>query len=97
MDKPGFVYILTNPHNHVLYTGVTSDLTKHIFEHQSKLVKGFTAKYHCMKLVYYEDCGGIEEAIHREKQIKGGSRAKKVALIEKLNPNWRDLTHRLCG
>ena len=89
--KQGFVYILTNTRNTVLYTGVTSNLQRRIFEHRSKLVQGFTKKYNCTKLVYYEIHDDIEAAIAREKQIKAGSRAKKVALIEAENPLWRDL------
>ena len=96
MEKHGYIYILTNKHNRVLYTGVTSNLTKRISEHQSRVVDGFTKKYNCDKLVYYEDCGGIEQAILREKQLKGGSRKKKTDLIKKLNPNWQDLSHQIC-
>lgn len=95
MKKTGYVDILTNKYNRVLYTGVTSDLTKRISEHKSKLVEGFTKKYNCTKLVYYEVCGGILEAIAREKQIKGGSRKRKIALIQKLNPQWLDLSHQI--
>ena len=97
MEKAGYIYILTNKYNRVLYTGVTSDLTKRISEHKSHLVEGFTKKYNCDKLVYYEDCGGIEQAINREKQLKGGSRKKKIDLIRKLNPNWQDLSHQIYG
>ncbi len=95
MEKHGYIYILTNRYNRVLYTGVTSDLTKRISEHKSHLVDGFTKKYNCDKLVYYEDCGDIEQAILREKQLKGGSRNKKIGLIEKLNPNWMDLSNQI--
>ncbi|MBI3171572.1 MAG: GIY-YIG nuclease family protein [Hydrocarboniphaga effusa] len=75
-----------------LYVGVTNDLERRVFEHKQKLVPGFTAKYKITKLVYFEDTGRIEEAIAREKQIKGWLRAKKVALIESLNPEWEDLS-----
>lgn len=89
--KQGFVYILTNARNTVLYTGVTSNLQKRIFEHRSKLVPGFTKKYNCTKLVYYEIHDDIESAIAREKQVKAGSREKKLDLIRTTNPTWTDL------
>ena len=89
--KQGFVYILTNTYNKVLYTGVTSDLKKRIYEHRNKLAPGFTKKYNCTKLVYYEISADIETAIAREKQMKAGSREKKLALIREVNPNWTDL------
>ncbi len=73
-----YVYILTNKHNHVLYTGVTNNLTRRIYEHKEKLVSGFTRKYNVGKLVYYEVCDSPYDAIAREKQIKGGSRQKKL-------------------
>ena len=87
----GYVYILFNKRNGTLYTGVTSDLVKRIYEHKSKAVDGFTKRYNVDKLGYYEVFEGIEEAIKREKIIKGGSRAKKISLIESLNPDWSDL------
>ena len=86
-----FVYILTNKSNHVLYTGMTNDLKRRVFEHRSKLVKGFTQKYNVDKLVYYEVFDDPESAILREKQIKGGSRQKKINLINRMNKDWRDL------
>ena len=92
MKKNGYVYILTNKYNRVLYTGVTSNLSKRVWEHKSKLMKGFSKKYNCTKLVYYEDCGDILNAIQREKQLKAGLRKVKIALILKLNPEWRDLS-----
>ena len=91
MDKQYYVYILTNKHNNVLYTGVTNDLQRRVYEHREKLVSGFTAKYNVYKLVYYEETASIEAAIMREKQIKGGSRQKKIDLIEGINPHWKDL------
>jgi putative endonuclease len=97
VHENAYVYILTNKHNQVLYIGVTSDLTKRIWEHKSKLVKGFTKKYNCEKLVFYQDCGGIEQAIVREKALKGGPRRRKVALIEAMNPEWRDLSMEIYG
>ena len=95
MQKNGYIYIMTNRQHRVLYTGVTSDLTKRISEHKYHRVKGFTKKYNCDKLIYFEDCGGIEQAILREKQVKGGSRKSKVELITALNPEWRDLSNRI--
>ena len=90
-EKQGFVYILTNRQNKVLYTGVTSDLTKRIYEHKNKLIDGFTKKYNTNKLVYFEVFDDMIEAITREKQIKGWLRSKKIALIENNNSGWKDL------
>lgn len=86
-----WVYILTNYTNHVLYTGVTNDLERRTFEHRFKLTDGFAEKYNAYKLVYAEETSSREAAIAREKQLKGWNRAKKIALIETLNPEWRDL------
>jgi putative endonuclease len=92
MEKGGAVYIMTNFSNTVLYTGVTNDLTRRVFEHKSGLdPKSFTSKYKITKLVYFESFHSIEEAIAREKQIKGGSRKKKENLINSINPEWKDL------
>jgi putative endonuclease len=91
MNKQYYVYILTNKRNTVLYTGVTNDLQRRVYQHREKLVEGFTKKYNIYKLVYYEETGSIEAAILREKQIKGGSRQKKINLILAMNPQWRDL------
>jgi putative endonuclease len=74
-----------------IYTGVTSNLSKRVHDHKNQTSAGFTAKYRCKLLVYYEQHDTMESAIQREKQIKGGSRGRKVELIEKSNPNWRDL------
>ena len=93
--KQGYVYILTNKKKTVLYTGITSDLIKRVFEHKHKSVKSFTSKYNCNFLVYYEVIDCIESAILREKQIKAGSRAKKIAYIESMNPEWKDLYYSL--
>ena len=82
---------MTNKKNTVLYTGITSDLNKIIYEHKTNLVKGFTEKYNVHKLVYYEIFYDVEEAILREKQIKAGSRNKKIKLINSMNPYWKDL------
>jgi putative endonuclease len=89
--KPGYVYIMTNQYNTVLYTGVTSDLKKRVWQHREKLVEGFTKRYNVVKLVYYEACPDMQSAIAREKQLKGGSRQKKTDLVNSLNPEWRDL------
>lgn len=86
-----YIYILTNVTNRVLYVGVTSDLVKRIHQHKEKLIPGFSAKYNLNKLVYYEVFEDINEAIKREKQIKAGSRTKKLQLIEKTNPLFVDL------
>ena len=90
-DKQPCVYIMTNRTNKVLYTGVTSDLVKRVYEHKQHLTNGFTDKYNTERLVYYELFEDMDEAIAREKKIKGWLRAKKIALIEKTNPNWDDL------
>lgn len=87
-----YVYIMTNKNNTVLYTGVTSDLRKRVFEHKEKIFKGFTKKYNINKLVYFEVFDSIEEAIVREKKIKGGSRQRKIDLINSMNEEWRDLS-----
>jgi putative endonuclease len=90
MDKHYFVYIMTNKHNKVLYTGITSDLKKRVYEHKEKLIPGFTKKYNVSKLVYYEIYQDPENAIVREKQIKAGSRQKKNDLINSVNGEWLD-------
>jgi len=95
MEKQYYVYILTNKRNTVLYTGVTSDLIKRVYEHKAKLVSGFTKKYNVNKLVYYEVFNDIYNAIVREKQIKAGSRQKKIDLINGMNSKWEDLYERL--
>ena len=83
---------MTNKNHTVLYTGVTSNLPKRVFEHKNHLDKNsFTAKYNCEKLVWYEITNDMTEAIKREKQIKAGSRKKKEMLIQKMNPEWKDL------
>ena len=89
--KQPCVYIMANRRNGTLYTGVTSNPPKRIFEHREGLVKGFSKKYNCKMLVWYELHESMYEEISREKQIKAGSRAKKLALIESLNPEWKDL------
>ena len=89
--KQGYVYILTNGKNGTLYVGVTSDLVKRIWQHKNKFVEGFSKKYDLNKLVYYEAFDNIENAIEREKQLKGKLRQKKLDLINKTNPKWFDL------
>lgn len=91
MERNFFVYILTTRLNTVLYTGVTSDLVKRIYEHKNGVVAGFSRKYSIHKLVYYEIYADASSAIMREKQIKAGSRKKKLELIERMNPDWLDL------
>ena len=91
MEKVYCVYILTNKRNTVLYTGVTRDLRARIYQHREKLLPGFTNRYNVSKLVYYEAVYDASSAIAREKQIKAGSRQKKIDLINRLNPEWRDL------
>jgi len=94
--KTGFAYIITNYNNTTLYTGVTSDLPERIKQHkQKRYTDSFSARYNLNKLVYFEAFLMIEDAIAREKQIKAGSRAKKVKLIESINPEWDDLFYRI--
>jgi putative endonuclease len=94
----GFVYIITNNNNSVLYTGVTRDLKERLIQHKSKKhMNSFSAKYNLNKLVYYESFDTIGEAIKREKQIKAGSRNKKIILINGINPDWNDLSYFLDG
>lgn len=91
MPKYYYVYILTNARNTVLYIGVTGNLPVRIYYHQNKAVSSFSSKYNLAKLVYYEVFEDIKPAIEREKQIKGGSRKKKIDLINKFNLGWKDL------
>jgi putative endonuclease len=85
------VYIMASKRNGTLYTGVTSDLIKRVYQHKEGAVDGFTKKYQCKELVYYEQFEDMITAIEREKQIKAGSRKKKLIMIERVNPEWRDL------
>ena len=87
-----FVYILTNKTNKVLYTGVTNNLERRLYEHKNHLVDGFSSKYNTNKLVYYEVSESVESAIAREKQIKAYRRDKKIALINESNSEWKDLS-----
>ncbi|RJO62413.1 MAG: GIY-YIG nuclease family protein [Dehalococcoidia bacterium] len=86
-----YTYILTSRANTVLYTGVTNDLKRRVWEHKERFVAGFTHRYNVDKLVYYEACEDVTSAIAREKQLKGWLRRRKVALIESQNPDWHDL------
>jgi len=89
--KQYYVYIMASI-SRTLYTGVTDDLVKRVFEHKDKLTEGFTKKYNVTNLVYYDVVNDVQAAIQREKQIKGWLRKKKVALIEAMNPEWKDLS-----
>lgn len=89
--KKGFVYIMSNKQDGVLYIGVTSDIVKRVYEHKNSFVDGFTKQYNLKNLVYYEVYDDIEEAIKREKQLKNWHREWKMELVNKQNPNWKDL------
>ena len=91
MEKGGYIYILANKNDNVLYIGVTSDLLKRVYEHKSHIISGFSDKYNVTKLVYFETFASIEEAIAREKQLKGWKRDKKEKLIDSMNPDRLDL------
>ena len=96
MSKTYYVYILASKRNGTLYIGVTNDLERRLYEHKNNLLEGFTNKYNVDKLVFYEVYEDINSAIAREKQIKSGSRAKKIKLIEDMNTGWNDLYEGLC-
>lgn len=96
-DLQPAVYMMANHKTGTLYVGVTSDLPKRAWQHREGQVDGFTKKYSCKRLVWFELHATMEHAITREKQIKGGSRVKKIALIEAANPEWRDLFFELVG
>lgn len=87
-----YVYLLTNWNDRVIYTGVTNDLQRRLYEHKQELADGFTKRYHVHKLVYFETTSDVRAAIEREKQIKSWSRAAKNDLVETLNPDWKDLS-----
>ena len=95
MNRQYYVYIMTNPRDTVLYTGITTDLKRRVYEHKKKMIDGFTKRYNINKLVYYEVFMGPENAILREKQIKAGSRKKKIGLINKMNGAWLDLYEKI--
>ena len=84
--------MLANEYNNVLYIGVTNDLERRVYEHQSGLMEGFTKRYNVHKLVWYESCSDVKDALAREKQLKGWVRSKKEELIRQMNPDWRDLS-----
>ena len=89
--KKSYVYLLANKNNTVIYVGVTSNLVRRIYEHKTGAFRGFTYRYNCNKLVYYEEYNNIDMAIEREKQIKSGNRRRKEYLITSINPEWVDL------
>ncbi len=91
MPRAPCVYIMASERNGTLYTGVTSNLSQRVHQHREGHTPGFASRYHCHLLVFYEYHERMDDAIAREKQIKGGSRTKKMALIEATNPQWRDL------
>ena len=92
MENHYYVYIMTNRNNTVLYTGVTNNLKRRVYEHKNKLTEGFTKKYKISKLFFFESTDDIKSAIAREKEIKGWLRIKKDQLIETVNPEWNDLS-----
>ena len=87
-----YVYIMTNKYNSVVYTGMTNNLEKRIYQHKNKIIDGFTKRYNINKLVYFEDTKDVKEALEREKQLKKWSRQKKNDLINSMNPTWADLS-----
>ena len=91
LERHPVVYIMTNKRNGTLYTGVTSNIVQRVYQHKQAVIPGFTKQYGCKVLVYYEQYDDMNNAIAREKQIKSGSRKKKLILIERMNPNWEDL------
>lgn len=96
-NKQYCVYIMTNTHNTVLYTGVTNNIQRRVLEHRTGTGSKFAKKYNIHKLVYYESGDDINAAIFREKQIKAGSRKKKIELIKSINPDWKDLYEEFFG
>ncbi len=90
--KKSYIYFMTNKNNTVIYIGVSGNLLKRVYQHKTKAYKGFTSKYNCDKLVYFEEFEDINQAIVREKQLKAGNRKRKEELIKQENPNWEDLS-----
>lgn len=90
--RQSYMYFMTNKNNTTIYVGSTTHLVKRVYQHKTKAFKGFTAKYNCNKLVYFEEYDSIEDAIARERQIKKGNRKRKEYLINKDNPEWKDLS-----
>ena len=97
MNKSGFVYIMASRRNGTLYIGVTSDLPKRVWEHREGKIKGFTRRYGCKMLVWFQAFDDIEDAIRREKQMKEWKRGWKLREIEELNPDWDDLFESICS
>ncbi|MEH2392322.1 MAG: GIY-YIG nuclease family protein [Nostoc sp.] len=95
MSQQYYLYIMTNNYNTVLYTGVTNNLQRRVYEHKEKIIEGFTKKYNITKLVSYEVFEDAYTAISREKQIKAGSRQKKIDLVNNINQEWKDLYNEL--
>ena len=93
MPRNYYIYILANKTHSVLYTGVTNNLIARLLQHKEQKTEGFTKRYKVTKLVYYESTTDVSQAITREKQIKGGSRKKKIELVKSLNPEWKDLSN----
>jgi putative endonuclease len=97
MDKQYYVYILTNKSNEVLYIGMTNNILRRVFEHQSGMIEGFSKRYNLKKLVYYESTNDVNSAINREKQLKNWHRDWKINLITDTNPEWKDLSKDFAG
>ena len=98
MQQGGYVYIMSSPNRNTLYVGVTSNLCQRVEQHRSKFYPdGFTSKYNCVMLVYYNSFQGVEEAIFEEKRLKAGNRKQKERLINSINPDWIDLWDTVCG
>lgn len=97
MSKQPAIYMLTNKPNGTLYIGVTSNLPERVWQHRHKITEGFSAKYNLTRLVYFELYDDMYDVIYREKQLKAGSREKKLALIESANPQWLDLYEQIFG
>ncbi len=91
MEEQFYVYIMASRRNDTLYIGITNNLIRRVYEHKQKMIEGFTKRYNVTMLVYFEIFSNPQDAIRREKQLKAGSRKKKIQLIEKANPNWKDL------
>ena len=91
MKKP-YTYMMANKNNTVIYAGVTSNISKRVWQHKNKVYKGFTSRYNCDKLVFYREFSDIRDAIAYEKKLKAGSRVAKVKLINEMNPEWKDLS-----
>ena len=89
--KDYYVYILTNEYNNVMYIGVTNNLVRRVYEHKTGIIEGFTKKYRVHKLVYYETSHDVKAALQREKQLKGWTRERKNALVESVNPEWKEI------